>query len=171
LGLPKPGGTVYPVAMTGARIGCMVALAALAGCSVEIPGFLGREGDTSGTTGTFQVRREPLPDPRPVPLRAATLERALHGVILRVEGEAPTWGFHSAALRPLGNGAPDAAGILGFELVAIPPEPPEPAGAPRTRELTAAVFVPTLALKEVRGFRVAGAGNVQTLPLPAGAAP
>ena len=165
MGLPKPGGTVYPVAMTGARIGCMVALAALAGCSVEIPGFLGREGDTSGTAGTFRVRGEPLPDPRPVPLRAATLERALHGVIVRVEGEAPTWGFYGARLRPLGGGAPDAAGIMSFELVAIPPQPPEPAGAARSRLVTAAVFVPTLALKDVRGFRVAGAGQVQTLPL------
>jgi hypothetical protein len=135
---------------------------AVAGCTMEIPDFVGREG---GGAGSYSLRREPQPDPRPVPLRAATLERALHGVIVRVEGEAPTWGFHDAALRPLGGGAPDAAGIMSFELVAVPPQPPEPAGAARSRRLTAAVFVPTLALKDVRGFRVAGAGQVQTLPL------
>ena len=56
-----------------------------------------------------------------MPLRQATAEPALHGVILRVDGEAPTQGYYSARLRPIGGGAPDAAGILSFELVAVPP--------------------------------------------------
>jgi hypothetical protein len=38
-------------------------------------------------------------------------------------------------------------------------------GPARTRTLTAAIFVPNLALKDLRGFRVAGNGAVQTLPL------
>jgi hypothetical protein len=165
LALSNADGSVYPIGMSGGGLRSgwvMLGLSALAGCSMEIPAFLGRE---NAGAATFSMDEELQPDPRPVPLRQATLERALHGVIVRVEGEAPTWGFHTATLRPLGGGAPDAAGILGFELVAIPPQAPEPVGAARSRLLTAAVFVPTLALKEVRGFRVAGAGGVQTLPL------
>ena len=84
-----------------------------AGCSMEIPDFLGREG---GGGGFYSVRGEPPPEPRSVPLRQAAAEPALHGVILRVAGEAPTQGFYSAQLRPLAGGAPDAAGILSFEL-------------------------------------------------------
>jgi hypothetical protein len=147
----------------GRKIWILLAgLAALAGCSMEIPSFMGREGTGPAT---YSLRQEPLPDPRPVPLRQAELERALHGVIVRAEGEAPTWGYHTAALRPLGGGAPDAAGILSFELVAVPPRSPEPAGAARSRLVTAAVFVPTLTTSKLSGFRVSGAGAVRTLPL------
>jgi hypothetical protein len=133
----------------------------LAGCSMEVPGFVGREGQASGT---YSFRREAPPEPRPIFLREAVAERALHGVIVRVEGEAPTQGYYSAILRPIGSG-PDAAGLLSFELVAVPPGEPEAVGPARTRTLTAAIFVPNLALKDLRGFRVAGSGAVQTLPL------
>ena len=66
-------------------------------------------------------RRGAAPDPVPVPMRSATAERALHGVIVRVEGEAPTQGYYGAELRPLGDGAPDAAGVVSFRFVAMPP--------------------------------------------------
>ena len=133
----------------------------LAGCSVELPGFAGREGNAAGM---YTFRAPPPPEPQQVPLRQAEAERALHGVILRVRGETPSQGYYSAALRPIGTG-PDAAGILSFEFVAVPPAEPEAIGPARTRTVTAAVFVPNLALKSLRGFRVAGAGNVQTLTL------
>jgi hypothetical protein len=163
--LPKPRASDYPGAMIGGgrmRNGLLLlAGLGLCGCSMEIPSFLGREG---GGGEFYNVRPEPPPDPVPVPLREATLERALHGVIIRVDGEAPTQGYYSAALVPLGNG-PDAAGILSFELMAVPPAAPEAAGPARTRQITAAVFIPTLALKNLRGFRVSGGGAVRTLPL------
>ena len=95
----------------------LVGAGLLAGCSMELPGFVGREGQASGT---YSLRREEAPPPRPVYLRQAAAERALHGVILRVAGEAPTQGYYAAILRPIGPG-PDAAGILSFELVAVPP--------------------------------------------------
>ena len=98
-------------------------------------------------------------------LRQTEAERALHGVILRVVGEAPTQGYYSAFLRPLGGGAPDAAGILSFELVAIPPAAPQTVGPARTRVLSAGIFMPNQSLKDLRGFRVAGAGAVQTVTL------
>jgi hypothetical protein len=134
----------------------------LAACSMEMPDFLGREGTG---TGSYQLRRQPPPPPQAIPLTGATAERALHGVIIRVEGRAPTWGFYAARLRPIGGGA-DAAGVVSFELVANPPTTPEPAGAPRSRQMSAAIFIPTLALKNLRAVRVAGGGQVQTLPLP-----
>jgi hypothetical protein len=140
---------------------------ALCACSMEIPSFLGREGTGSEF---YSVRGQPPPDPVPVPLRQATLERALHGVIVRVDGEAPTQGYYAPALVPLAGGAPDAAGILSFELMAVPPTSPQAIGPARTRQITAAVFIPTLALKNLRGFRVSGGGTVHTLPLGATAA-
>jgi hypothetical protein len=84
-------------------------------------------------------------------------------VILRVTGEAPTQGFYSAQLRPIG--AADAAGILSFELVATPPSVPQAVGPARTRILTAGLFMPTQSLKGLRGFRVTGGGAVQTVTL------
>ena len=104
-----------------------------------------------------------MPDPVLVPLRSAQVERALRGVILRVEGVAQTQGFYSAALVPAPG--PDAAGVLGFQLMALPPDVPEAVGPERTRLLTAAVFLPNLALEDLRGLRVAGRGTVRTLPL------
>ncbi len=133
-----------------------------AGCSFEIPDFVGREG---GGDGTYSLRGQPPPEPRTVPLRQAEAEPALHGVILRVTGEAPTQGFYSARLRPIGGGAADAAGILSFELVAVPPSVPQAVGPARTRILTAGIFMPTQSLKGLRGFRVTGGGAVQTVTL------
>lgn len=139
----------------------LAGLGVLAGCSIEMPSFVGREGGS----GMYDVGGEQRPPARSVPLRDAALERALHGMILRVVGETPTQGFYSAQLRPLGGGTPDAAGILSFELVATPPVAPGAVGPARTRVVSAAVFVPNRALRELRGFRVAGAGSVQTLPI------
>ncbi len=141
----------------------LMATASLAAaCSMEMPDFVGRGG---ASDGYYSLRAAPPPEPRQVALRQATAEPALHGVILRVTGEAPTQGFYSARLSPLGGGAPDAAGILSFELVATPPAEAQAVGPPRTRILTAGVFMPTKSLKNLRGFRVAGGGTVQTVTL------
>jgi hypothetical protein len=135
----------------------------LAGCSVEIPDFLGREG---GDDSRYRLGGEELPDPVPVAMRSATAERALHGVIVRVEGEAPTQGYWGAELRPVGGGEPDAAGVVSFRFMAVPPASVEAVGPARTRQLSAAVFVPNLALRQTRAVRVAGIGTAETLPLP-----
>ena len=89
----------------------LLLLAAAARCGRLLRGdadFLGREG---GGDGFYSVRGEPPPEPRSVPLRQAAAEPALHGVILRVAGEAPTQGFYppssarSAAARPTPPGS------------------------------------------------------------------
>ena len=64
------------------------------------------------------------------------------------------------------DGGPGGRAIDTLTLVdVVPPAVPEAIGPARTRTVTAAVFVPNLALKSLKGFRVAGAGNVQTLTL------
>lgn len=139
----------------------------LAACGGGMPNFVGR----SGGDGTYRLGGEPLPDPVPVAMRSATAERGLYGVIVRVDAESPTQGYWGAALEPLGNGDPDAAGVVGFRLVAMPPPAPEGVGPARTRALSAAIFIPNLALKHARGARIAAANRVETVPLPAPPAP
>jgi hypothetical protein len=138
----------------------LAGLVLLAGCSMEVPGFLGREGNYEGF---YSVRGEPTPDPVPLAMRMAVLEPALHGVIVRVEAESPTQGYYSATLAPLNDARPDQAGIITFRLVATPPSDPQAVGPARTRQLSAAAFLPTLALKNVRAIRVAGLNDVVTL--------
>ncbi len=96
-------------------------------------------------------------------LREAAAERALFGVIVRVDGEAPSQGYYGAQLRPLAGSTADT---LNFELVAVPPAGAEAVGSARSRELSAAVFVPNLMLKKLRTVRVSGGGAVRTLSLP-----
>lgn len=142
----------------------LAGLAALAGCSFEMPSFVGREGGE----GYYSLGgdEEVQPEPEVIPFQTAVLEPALNGVILRVTATAPTWGYHTAFLRPLNNGEPDAAGLMTYELVAIPPIAAEQAGPPRSRQMSAGIFVPNLAMKKISGFRVTGGGKVQTLPAP-----
>ena len=135
----------------------------LAACGGGMPDFLGREGGT----GYYRLGGEVPPEPVPVAMRSATAERALYGAIVRVEGEAPTQGYWGAALAPIGDGAPDAAGVVSFRFVAIAPAAAEAVGPARTRQLSAAIFVPNLALKQTRAVRIAGLNTAETLPLPA----
>lgn len=136
----------------------------VAGCSWQLPGFLGRTG---GGSDTYTLGGGPtLPDPQPLALRSVRAEPALRGVILRADGVAPTQGYYAATVTSVGGGEPDASGIMSFELTAIPPETPQAIGPENTRELSAAIFLPTRVAEDVRGFRVSGAGRVQTVAMP-----
>ncbi|MER2507670.1 hypothetical protein [Amaricoccus sp.] len=152
-----------------ARAALLLAGLLLAGCSVGIPGFLGREGNANANYGATSA--DETPDPVPLPLRLAVAERAASGVILRVEGVSPTQGFYEAALLPLNDGKPDAAGIVSLELVAIPPATPGAIGPERTRALSAAAFYPNRLMKPITGFRVRGGQNVITVTAPVTPAP
>jgi hypothetical protein len=55
---------------------------------------------------------------------------------------------------------------VSFRFLAIPPTSAEAVGPARTRQLSAAVFVPNLALKQARAVRIAGVNAAETLPLP-----
>lgn len=137
--------------------------ATLSACSFEMPSFVGREA----SDGYYSIGGDDeQPDPQVLPFETAVTERALYGVILRVTATAPAWGWHTAFLRPLNNGEPDAAGVMTYELVAIPPAADDGTGTARSRQISAGLFVPDLALKKISGFRVTGGGKVQTLPVP-----
>ena len=135
---------------------------ALAGCSFEMPGFLGREG--SGDAG-YTLRRgpEPLPDPVPIAIQGAAGDPAPGGVILRVDGLAPAQGYHTAALIPRGVGA---NGIAELELVAIPPEAVLAVGPPQTRELQAALFLPSRQVEDLRSVQIVGSSSSVAVALP-----
>jgi len=129
---------------------------------MQMPDFLGREGSGGGS---YSLRPEPIPDAVPVPMRSARAERGLGGHIVRVEAVAPTQGFFSANLVVQNGGVPDANGVLGYLLVARPPLTPQAVGPERTRELHAAIFVPTRALRNMSAVRITAANTSQTLPL------
>ncbi|MFO1106349.1 MAG: hypothetical protein U1E34_09610 [Amaricoccus sp.] len=140
----------------------LAGLVLLAGCSMQVPGFLGRDGNGSNT---YSRKAAASPDPVEVPLKSALVEPGLYGVILRAEAVTPTQGYYKAVLGPMSQGVPDAAGIVGIEMTAFPPTGAQDVGPERTRTLRAALFFPTLALKDVKGFRVKGGPNVVTVPL------
>lgn len=135
----------------------LLGLALLGGCSIQLPGFLG----SSRQQAEAAVPAAEL-EPRVLPLRNAVAERGLRGVIINVEGLAPTQGFHTATLVPLNEGLPDAAGVIAYELRATPPAIEGAQGPEPTRLVLAAAFVSEGALRGVRGFRV----NGTPLPLP-----
>lgn len=138
----------------------LAGLLVLAGCGGNVPEFLGREGTGQSS---FEFGGEEFPSSVPVPLAQASLEPAATGTILVARGVAPTQGFHTAGLAPVDDGRPDAAGIITFRFMAMPPAGPEAVGATRTRGLNAAAFIPTRAKKGLRGVRVTGADTSRTL--------
>lgn len=133
-----------------------------------MPSFLGREGD--GDDNTFTLGGDAPEDayvPVEVPLTSAVAERALHGVIVRAESVTPTQGYFGALLAPVDPASrADENGILAMRLTAIPPATPQATGPARTRTLTAALFVQNVTLRDVKAFRVMGAPNSLTIPVP-----
>jgi hypothetical protein len=141
------------------------ALILIAGCSggggggFELPEFLGREG-TGETSYSFDAEDPVIP--AQIPLRNLYIDRGLYGVIVRVEGLAPTQGYHTGFLLPQNDGAPDGSGIVTFELGALPPAGPQGVGPEQTRIITVATFIPKRALAKVRSVRVIGGPNSRT---------
>ncbi|MEM9429619.1 MAG: hypothetical protein AAGA32_08995 [Pseudomonadota bacterium] len=122
-----------------------IAVAVLLGCSNNTP-----------------VEPDPVPDPAPEVSRRALLpsfdevvpEPALRGLILRVEATAPTLGYGRAALLPVGDGRPDADGIVTYQLRALAPPAPGTVGPASARRLIAATFVSDARLDDIQGFRI-----------------
>lgn len=96
-------------------------------------------------------------------LRLVAAEPGRQGVILRAEAVAPTLGFHSPELRPVGR---DAAGTEILEFRARPPATAEPVGAERARLLVAARFYRPHEMREIRAFRVVARENAAETRLP-----
>ncbi len=136
-------------------------LVALAGCGGNMPDFLGREGAGSPT---YEIGAQAAAvDPVPLPLAEARLDPAATGYVVLARGVAPTQGFHTAILAPVDEGRPDAAGIVTFRFLALPPIGPEAVGPERTRGLQAAAYIPARERRNIRGVRVTGADATRTL--------
>ncbi|QHQ34852.1 hypothetical protein GO499_06380 [Algicella marina] len=108
------------------------------------PVVVSAEGRTIVPEGSILV-------PAPVEVRP---EAALRGMILRATATAPTQGYYGAVLIPERRGAPDEDGIVTYQFRVFPPVEDSPTGPVRTRQLTAAAFVPDKAIAGVSGFRI-----------------
>ena len=93
----------------------------------------------------------------------ARSEDALRGLMVLATGVAPTQGYSRAELVPQNRGIPDENGVLAFRFMVQPPQDLEPAGAQRTREFTAAVFIPDADLEGISGFRIVSRTNAIAL--------
>lgn len=152
----------------------LAGLALLAGCGV-LPASERRDAaperasaSESGLIAGLFTRRSPeLPDAVAVSnLRAATVERASGGVIVRVTGVAPTQGYFAPTLLARTQDGPDAAGLLTVSFLAVPPLESQQIGPERTRLLLGAAYASDLELRGVRGIRLVAGPNVQILSLP-----
>ncbi|MEO1550910.1 MAG: hypothetical protein AAFR93_10840 [Pseudomonadota bacterium] len=143
----------------GVAIGLCLAVAACGGGSGS--GSLGSAWFSGGGREAQAETEVAVLDPTvPVTaLRGAVLEPALRGAILRVEGVAPSLGYHSATLRLRG---PDADGRVLAEMRAVPPATPV-SGRSAGQALTAAVFVPRDVLDQVDQFDINAASGAITL--------
>lgn len=80
------------------------------------------------------------------------------GVILRATGLPPTQGWWDAELVAENDGLP-VDGVLVFRFLVAPPPAPQPVSTPVSREVTAAVYISDIRLREVRRIIVRGALN------------
>lgn len=80
------------------------------------------------------------------------------GVILYAVGLPQSQGWWDTDLVADNDGAP-VDGVLSYAFVAMPPFAASPAGAQRTREITAARFIPDARLVDVRQITVRGVQN------------
>ena len=95
----------------------------------------------------------------------AILEPALNGTILRVTTTAPTQGYHSGRLSPVGRGDVTAEGLLLYEVRAIPPEEVQATGPARTRQVIVATFIPEDIRDAARAVRIISRGRIIELAL------
>ncbi len=84
------------------------------------------------------------------------------GAILRATGLPPTQGWWKADLVAQNGGVPQD-GLLLYQFVMLPPLKTQPASAQGSREITAAVYLSTIDLAEVREIRVEAGQNARTI--------
>ena len=109
-------------------------------------------------TEQVALTEEQKADPRLLVERVVSLnvEALPTGVIVRAKGLPPTQGWWSAELveRPV-----DENGVLVYDFRVFPPLIDTPEGTPRSREITVAASLSTVALDPIREIVVQGATN------------
>lgn len=104
-------------------------------------------------------------DPRPSVDQVVelTVDRVEGGALITAMGVPATQGWFEADLVPDTRdieGRPQAEdGELAFRFVAVPPPTPQPAGSPRSRQISASVFVSSQRLEGARTITVKGQTN------------
>lgn len=142
----------------------LAAVVAMSGCSIPLPGFLRstppeQVGEVRTQTGLLVAPDGTVLMPA---LSTAELDRGVRGFIIRAESIAPTQGFFGAELRPMPQ---ESAEVLVLEFRARPPALPAASGAERTRLLSAAFFLRTRAVADIRTVRIVSGSNTATLSL------
>jgi len=115
----------------------------------------------SQATGTAAVVLPgPEADARPLVEQVLSLavEAMPGGAIVRATGLPPTQGWWDAELAAL----PITDGKLVYDFRLLAPPQPAAVSTQRSREVTVAVFVPTMTLDEVNSITVQGAQNART---------
>jgi hypothetical protein len=90
------------------------------------------------------------------------VEPAIGGGVVRATGIPPVQGYWDAELVSTDNLEP-VDGVLTLEFRIRPPEQPTLIGPPRSREVTAAIFVSRQKLDRTREIRVLGAGTSRSV--------
>lgn len=123
--------------------------------------WFGRNADQAPVTlappGGYPVLPQ---DRRPVIRQVVNMEirPTPGGVILFAVGLPPTQGWWDAGLIADNDGAA-VDGTLSYAFVVMPPFGPARTGAPATREVTVARFIPEARLTDVRQITVRGVEN------------
>lgn len=78
------------------------------------------------------------------------------GAILRAVGLPPAQGYYDGQLERVPS---DAADVIEFLFLAVPPANPVRAGSPQSREIEVAVVLSLQDLDGIRRIRVSSAGN------------
>jgi hypothetical protein len=91
----------------------------------------------------------------------AVIEPIPGGAILRATGLPPTQGWWDAELVAETDGV--APGALAFRFVVAAPRTPQPASTPQSREVTVALYLSSIALRDIRQITVRGRTNERLL--------
>lgn len=141
-----------------------LAIASLSGCATV------SESRFNPFNWFGQSETSPAPEPvvvvqdsRPlVPqITALVVERTPGGAIIRATGLPPTQGWYGAALVSATDGPEN--GVLSYSFRAIPPATVTRTSTQQSREMTAAVFVSDIILRDVRIIRVLGGQNIRSV--------
>ena len=154
--------------MKTSALAALAALVVLGGCSgvrqSALNPFTWFQGASSEPTLVPEGGFRDQTDNRPLVAQVTDLavEPAQGGAIVRAVGLPATQGWWDAELRPAGELAP-VDGELLLRFVVAAPRQPTPAGPPRSRELSAGVFVPTSTLAATRRITVVGAEGARSI--------
>ncbi len=88
-----------------------------------------------------------------------TIEEVPGGALIRATGLPPTQGWWKADLKSENHGRPDENGVLTYRFLVYPPPLPTPVSAPRSRDITVAVYISDIRLEGVAEIVVQGQSN------------